>query len=204
MARAAYKALGFCQHPFHVAAVGIVARQTFSTRERFMVRTARLRFHHLSVTGGAQLGSGGPEQFGLSRTVTMVAGGAVTVQDGLVCDFFQKLRLGVGVAGKAELVTAVFGNGREIGPVRVVARQAFTTLEGVVNRLAFQGVHGLGMTAGTEIGSLFINQSLELSRVWLVAREAPLAGIHRRMLEGHHQFTFLVAPCAELVAVFRE
>src|SRR6185369_1537511 len=112
-----------------------------------------------------------------------VACGAVTVQDRFVGKRFQKFCLGIGVAREAELVTPLSGHGRIIRSVGVVAGLAFTTLEGVMDRLVFQGVHRLGMTAGAEIGSLLVDQSLELCRMRLVAREASRSAIHRRMLE---------------------
>lgn len=78
---------------------------------------------------------------------------------------------------------------------------AFTPFERFMNRLAFQGVFGFGVTLVAQIGTLFVNQSLKCGGMRLVARQAPFGIPQRRMLEVHFIRHLLVATVAESVAI---
>lgn len=201
MTGTAYLALGFGENPGHVAAVGVMAVEAHSPLERCVVRTARLGFHHFPMAIAAELGRGRREQIRLRRTMAVVAGGAVASQNGFVGKCFHELRFRVGMAREAEFVAAILGHGNIVRSVGIMAGSALAPFERIVDGLAFQGIHGLGMAGSAEITPLFIDQSLELGRVGLMAGKTSLAAVHGSMLEGDLLIFTLMAAYAELVAI---
>lgn len=201
MAPAAYLPLRLGEDSGRIAAVRIMTGQTIACFEGFMIRPARLQFHHVIVAFAAKLGTGSNQHFRFRRTMPFMAGDAVTGHNRFVRECLHEFGLGIRMTRKAEFVAALFGHVHEIRSVRIMAAQAFAAFKRIMRGFVLESFLCLGVTGIAEFAPLLVNQPLELSRMRLVARQAAGAGSHGSMLEGRHRPLLLVAIKAEFVAI---
>ncbi len=114
-------ALFIHEHPFDIAAVGVVARLTFPFRKGIVIGATRLIFHKVSMTLDTDFGSRGLEEILLVRSMGPMTRTAICIHDRLMRVGFSKLYFSIGVAAIADPVHPVPENVPDIRPMRVVA-----------------------------------------------------------------------------------
>lgn len=121
MARKTKRPLFAHDHSCVVRRMGVMAREAFPFCEGTMVGAARLGLHEITVTRSAHLRTRRLEEFFLVRSVRIVTGIALCIDDRLMGIRLQELRLSIGMARITHLVHPVFEEMSDIRTMRIMA-----------------------------------------------------------------------------------
>lgn len=116
--------LFIAEHSRNVAPVGIMTGKAHSTLEGFVVSATGFQFHEIVMAFCAESRSLGLQQFFLIAAVGVMASITGAAGHRFMCPGFEEARLGIGVAGVANLVHSVFQNIFKIRAMNVMAGRA--------------------------------------------------------------------------------
>lgn len=183
MALEAERALVLGDHPIIAARMRVVASEAQAFCERRVDGIVLGRFHEFAMALPAEFRSRGLKELPFVRSVGIMTGITLAIQDGFVDGFFCKSRFRVGVAGVADFVRPVVEQPDEIRPMRIMARGARPFDEGRMRVFGFRSVLRFLVTGETQTGAFFNEQMVVLGGMRSVAGETALLARDRRMGE---------------------